>query len=374
METGKLYNLLIDINNSAINSEIQSKIDLFASSILNKTPDITKYEEELNKLLTVKNFEFIPSDSEILDKIGGKQYFGISAKEEIQSILKKNSYNIQKIYDDLQLYKNEREFFLGKISDAIDAFEFFDIDIYYPLDNFQIGLLLPSSYTQDNSVKNVTKELNRWDKIIKNIKEVIGEEVEDTKIEFVSNGSIDFFFENSERVAHFLSASLHGIVLIYDKIKNIRQKRKELKELGISTTEEKNIEKQEKDILNKDIDKLSNDLIKEFASKKIEPGRANELKIAINGHVKYLAKYIDNGVVIEINVPQNLEPEKIKEDDSDNKRLEKEKKIKEYQQLKEKIDLIKKSMETVNTVQKVGMDLIKLLGYNDEDYEDDKES
>lgn len=373
METGKLYNLLVDINNSTINSEIQSKIHLFASSILNKTPDINKYEQELNKLLTVKAFELIPSDHEILEKIGGKKYFGFSAKEEIQNILKRSSYNIQQIYDDLQAYKNQREVFLGKISDAIETFEFFDIDMYFPVDNFQIGLLLPSSYTNDNSVKNITKELNTWDKIIKNIKEVVGEEVEDTKIEFVSNGSLDFFFENSERVAHFLSSALCGVVLIYDKIKNIRQKRKELKDLGISTAEEKNIEKQEKDILNKDIDKLSNDLIKEFASKKIDTGRANELKIAINGHVKYLAKYIDNGVVIEINVPQNTEPEKIKEDDPESKRLEKEKKIKDYQQLKEKIDLIKKSMETVNTVQKVGMDLMKLLGYNDED-EDSKES
>lgn len=131
METGKLYNLLVDINDSTINSEIQSKIDLFSGSILNKTPDIDKYQEELYELLTLEIFELIPSDMEILEKIGGKEYFGISAQEEIQNILKKNSYNIQKIYEDLQLYKSEREVFLGKISEAIDTFEFFDIDMYY---------------------------------------------------------------------------------------------------------------------------------------------------------------------------------------------------------------------------------------------------
>lgn len=374
MEAGKLYNLIIDIRESNLNDEINKDILILSSSILNRNDDILLLEKKLFKLFddSIVN-SLVPSDKEILNKIGGTNYFGNEGKLEVLKILGNRSYDIQQITENLDKFAAEREKFLEKIRELSSLLEFFKIEIFYPSDQFHIGLLLPSKFTHDNKIKDVSRELNKWDKIIKNIKELVGEDVEDTKIEYVSNGSLDFFFENSAQVALFVSSAFSNIVTIYDKIAKIRQKRIELKELGINSGEDKNTAKQEKDLLNSEIDKAALELIKHFAVSKMEGGRKNELSIAINGHLKYFAKYIDSGVIVEINPPQIDEPDKIDSNDTDIKKKEKQTELDKYKELSKKIDIIKKSMETVNVVQRVGLDLVKSLNWNESNECNDSE-
>jgi len=249
-----------------------------------------------------------------------------------------------------------------------ELFEFFKIEAYYPYENAHLGILIPEEYSK-NTIPNVTKELNRWDKVIKTFKELIGEEIEDTKIDYVSNGSLDFFIENSIEIAQIISTTLLSIVSIYKKVSQIRIKREELKELGISSAEQKVIEKQEKEIITKEIDKISADIIREFASKKIQTERLNELKISVKNQVLYMAKCVDNGITIEINPPDfnEKEPDAPTETDTNDVKKEKNQKIKDYSEKLKKIEIIESSMDAVKNIGKLGLNISKYLTFDNDD-------
>ena len=128
------------------------------------------------------------------------------------------------------------------------------------------------------------------------------------------------------------------------------------------------IEKQEKDFLSKEVDKISADIIKQFASKKIDAGRLNELKISVKNQVIYVAKCVDNGITIEINPPQEIEePEEVKEGDNAETKKEKQQSLKNYEDKLKKVELIQKSMETVKNIGKLGLDIAKFLTFEGND-------
>lgn len=374
MEIGKLYNILIDLNISSTDDKLQQNITNLSNYIINNnSEEIDKSLKVIEKLFNssiVNNF--VPSDLEILEKIKGLKFFGDYGYSEISKILTSQTFNTQKVYQELQEYINERQKFLTKLDELKKLFDFFEIQVQYPDEKAHLGILIPEDYS-NNTIPNITKELIKWDKVIKTFKELIGEDIDDTKIDYVSNGSLDFFIENSIEIAQIVSTTLLSIVTVYKKVTEIRTKREELKELGIPSSEQKTIEKHEKELINKEIDKISAELIKEFASKQIESGRLNELKISVRNQVLYMAKCVDNGITIEINPPtfDEKEPEQVKEEDAADVKKEKLAKIKEYTEKTKKLEIIEKSMDGIKTIGKLGLDISKYLTSGDSEPENE---
>ncbi|NTW78370.1 MAG: hypothetical protein HGB33_11485, partial [Syntrophaceae bacterium] len=225
---------------------------------------------------------------------------------------------------------------------------------------FEVGLLMPEELT-NNKIINVTKELNHWDRVFKTLTELTTGSADDTEISFVNNGSLEFFINNGPHIAVCLAFAVERIIKLYKNIVEIRSAKEKLKELGISTGEQRTIEKQEKDILNKGIDSIASDIVKEFASKQIDGGRINELKVAMKGHVTYIVKCIGNGMTIEINPPEILEPKEAKETETEEKKSEAKKLKYNYDNTIKQIEIVQKSMDTIKTIGKTGMDIVKYL-------------
>ncbi len=159
---------------------------------------------------------------------------------------------------------------------------------------------------------------------------------------------------------------MERIVKLYKNIIDIRAAKDKLKELGVSKSEQKNVDKQEKEFFNKEIDKISLDLVKEFAVKEIETGRINELKISMKGHVLYIAKSIDKGLTIEINPPEITAPALSKDTDSEDKKAETKELRSNYERTLKQIEIVQKSMDVVKTIGKTGVDLVKLITSSEE--------
>ncbi|NHM04311.1 hypothetical protein [Flavobacterium celericrescens] len=358
MDASKLLHVLNDLSETD-ESYIQELIQNLKSYIRNNNSDeITNTIQEIKneiKLSTIEKYN--KSDFEILEKIGGRNYYGKWGEYTLDDILTINSYNVNKTIEDLQEYADDRKDFTDRIERVLDDLNELGIKIHKPSgNNFEIGLLMPDSYTH-KKIPFITKDLNRWDKIFKTFKELNGETPDDSELNFVSNGSLQFFIDNSPEVAVCLAVAIERIVNIYKKITEIRVTRLKLKELGINTTEQKSIEKQEKEILNNEIDKISLDIIKDFATKNIEKGRINELKIAVKGHVTYIAKCVDGGMTIEINSPEVNEPK------TDGKAASEANKLKtDYDKILKQVELTQKSMDVLKTIGKTGIDIVKYLG------------
>lgn len=373
MDTLKLLNVLSDLDNEQEGSSIDTFLQSLSSSINSgQTSEIVTNEQNVRDFFSESKVNsYVPSNIEIVRFIGADNYFGNTAFELITDILNKYPYDIKKTYQDLQEYLGLRKKYVDTVKQTRLNLEALNFEAYYPTDdNYQIGLLMSENYTK-SKITNITKELNKWDKVLKTFKELVGESPDDTEINYVSNGSIEFFINNSPAIAAALAYSIDKIIKVYKNIVEIRQTRDKLKELGLPQSEQKVIEKQEKEHLTKELDKISSELIKEFASKKIEGGRLNEIKVAVKGHVVYMAKCIDNGITIEINPPEIDEPEILSEDETDENKADKKKIKVDYDKKVKQIEVIQKAMDTVKTLGKFGVDIGKFLSNGDEPIDND---
>ncbi len=135
MEVSKLFNIILDIDNDEKNKAIQTDIENLSQYIINNNSEEIQKVLEKIKLNLEKSMvnNYVPSDLDILQKIGGIKYFGNIGFEEISKILNNNSYNTQKIHDDLQKYKKERENFLSIAKSTRENLKFLNIE--YPPPN-----------------------------------------------------------------------------------------------------------------------------------------------------------------------------------------------------------------------------------------------
>lgn len=362
MDASKLRNILIDLTTESEKS-IGDTLNVLVNNInANQTTEIANNLKQIETIfLDSAVNEYNPSNLKIVETIGAIDFYGNKGFEKLSGILNTNSYNIQKTVTDLQAYIKSRNDFFTLMKTTSENLKKLNIQPHFHSDNiFEVGILMPTNVT-DNKIINITKELNHWDKVFKTIKELTGSSIDDTEINFVNNGSLEFFIDNAPQIATCLAIAVERITRLYKNIVEIRTAKDKLKDLGVSTGDQKNIEKQEKEIFSKGIDTIATELIKEFASKEIESGRINELKVAMKGHVTYIAKCIDKGMTIEITPPEISEPEASKETDSDEKKAE-TKKIKEnYDATLKKIEIVQKSMDTVKTIGKTGIEIMKYL-------------
>jgi hypothetical protein len=382
MDASKLRNILIDLQPSEVD-EINLKLTGLSSSLNSSIPSkISESIAEIKQLFDddIIN-DYVPSNIKILKKIDALKFFGNTGFNTIEAILNENLYNISLTVDGLNKYISERKEFLELIKLTSDSLKKLNVEAHYSNISFEVGILMPKEVTY-NKITTITKELNKWDKVIRTIKELDGQLVEDTEINFLNNGSLEFFIQSATEVAVCLSFIIDRVIKIYAKIVEIRNAKNKLKELGgLLPSEQKTIEKQEKEILNKEFDKIVQDLIKNYASKEIEKGRLNELKVAVKGHVIYIAKSIDNGMIIEINPPELAVPVESKETDSQEKKDEELKLKNNYDKTLKQINIVQEAMGSMKLIGNTGLELMKYLTEGeetkssdaDENLEDDSE-
>lgn len=367
MEIEKMLNILIDLTNEEKNlrtNELISSLITFIGQ--NDSQSITTTLNDLRKGFdesVVNQYSF--SNHEILENISGDDYFGKNAIKKIEAILSKNSFNIDKTSADLKKYIAEREIFLNTINSLYSLLSELGFYPHYSDKYYEVGLLLPKSVT-GNKILTITKELNQWDKIVKNLKEIIGDSPEDTEITFVSNGSIDFFFESGPEVALCLALILEKVAAIYKKVLEVREARLKLKNLGAPTSEDKQIEKHEKELFANGQEEIVKQIIKQFLNKSIDAGRVNELKVMLKGHVLYIAKSLDKGIIIEINPPEIPEPKILGEKETEQNKAEKAKIEKEYKEKLANLEVVKHSLDLVKEVIGLGEEVFKHLPSGEE--------
>jgi hypothetical protein len=371
MDASKLLNILIDLTNDS-EKTITDTLNALVNNISANQPEdisinLSNLEEDFTYSITN---EYNPSNLKIMQNIGASDYYGLTGFQKLEETLNKNAYNVQKTVADLQFFLQKRTEYINLIKTTSDSLKKLNIQPHFHDDNtFEVGLLMPKELT-DNKIIKVTKELNHWDKVFKTLKELTTGSADDTEINFVNNGSLEFFIDNGPQIAACLAVIVERVIKLYKNIVEIRITKDKLKELGVSLGEQKAIEKQEKDILNKGIDTISTDIIKEFAIKQIDDGRVNELKIAMKGHITYIAKCIDNGMVIEINPPEISEPAESKETDTVEKKNEAKKLKDNYERTLKQIEIVQKSMDTIKTIGKTGVDIVKYLTDGEEPKEE----
>jgi hypothetical protein len=367
MEVSKLYNVVFELVDENESLKINELITNLINSISqNRANQIEGYLNELNKAFDSSKSNFFSiSSSKILKEISGESYFGQGAKNAIEEILISTPFNNALTLQKLQEFNKRRADFVSKITQLDTIFESLDLSFhFYNDDTYEIGLIFPE-YVTENKIKSINANLHKWDQIFKTLKEITGDEVEDTKISLVNNGSLEFFFENSPKIALCLSIAIERLATLYKRILEIRTARLKLEELGAPKSESNAIQEHEKIVIEKAIKEIVEQIFKEHAAR-LETGRKNELKNALTSNVKFIAKSIDKGIAIEITPPEVNKPEIINELDTEENKRGKIIAEKEYKEKLAKVELANKRTELAREIFNSGKEVFKYLAIGEE--------
>lgn len=373
MEVTKLYNVVFELVEENDNFKINALITNLINSISqNQTAQIEGHLNELNKAFELSKVNLYSISSAIIFKeISGEEYFGESAKKVILEILNSTPFNNVLTVQKLQEYNKKRTDFVTRITQLVTIFESLDFSAhFYEDDTYEIGLIFPENVTE-NKIKNITSNLHKWDQVFKTLKEITGEEVEDTKISLVNNGSLEFFFENAPQIALCLSIALERLATLYKRVLEIRTARLKLAELGAPKTESNAIQEHERKLIEKEIKEIVEQIFKEYAVK-LESGRKNELKNALTSNIKFIAKSIDSGIAVEITPPEVYEPDIVNEPETEENKKDKENAKKTYKEKLAKVELAKKRTELAKEIFNTGKEVFKYLTMGEENGENDE--
>lgn len=173
-------------------------------------------------------------------------------------------------------------------------------------DEYELGVLVPSvSLTTELGALN--KELESWNKIVRAFQEAAGDAEREVQLRSLSNGSILVYLAVSAWVADKLMTVVERLLAAYERILDIRKKRKELADLGVPASELAVAKKTEKEILDAAIEDLVKETMK-AASKHIEAGRTAEVEGHIRVSVRSMGRFLDRGGQVEVTAPDIEEP------------------------------------------------------------------
>ena len=311
------------------------------------------------------------SNTKIIESTGLYDFFGVGLSIQLTSILNEQPYNTAKTAQELTSFNSRRNESIKSIESMSNIFN--DLNVfahYHPTEIYELGILFPIS-NEFSKIKVITKELNRWDKLLKDLKELTGEDSDDTEISLVSEGSIQFFIENSPTIALVIISLMDKILGVFKKVQEVRIHRKKLEDLGFKE-ELKALKKSEKEIVEKEVDNSIEEIVVQFKSKKIvaDEGRLNELKISLKGHANFIVKSIGSGVVVEITPPELVPPDLSKISSE----AEKKKKQALYDAQMARLELIKGGIGTFKELAGVSEQTIKLLSNTNSNEENELEN
>lgn len=162
----------------------------------------------------------------------------------------------------------------------------------------QVGVLIPGRLI-DSKLGALAKELELWNRTLRGFQEVSGEDEREVTVSALASGSYHVYIPLGILSAQLVSPTIDKVFEWYVRILEIQKKRRELQELGAPLAEAEAVRKHERDSLDKEIRALAKELVKD-AHPKSDQHRRPELETLITVSIKQIARFADNGGIVEV--------------------------------------------------------------------------
>lgn len=302
MDTGKLLQILLLVEADENDLLIQSVLDEVSNLVSQPNSDsgsqaLVKADELLGNIKTSRAYEFGGTEVEVLDELGGKNYYGEGLVKSVNRILNSRSFEIPGKIKEFSQRRNDVNNRLNRLKDSLT-----DAGIVaYEQEVPEIALVLPDDQL---SLDSVNKHLSDFSKLIKSIQEANRENgsVEQVKITRLSRGSGEFFFGVDYQTAQTMLNVLSNLANVYLAANQLRKSKNHDTD-GLLT-------KDQKEELEKLFDRFAKNKLEEFiqkvpdlVKKNLEPEKANNIR----KYVKFLFKWLPLGIHVEVVYDKRVE-------------------------------------------------------------------
>jgi hypothetical protein len=308
MNAGRLNAALAAIQRDYEKNQIVPKLQELVNTLSNSISSSTEqnaiaFNAALSELYSA--LDESPSNSAsqsrlgILEEIRASNKVGLGLRKRIQKILETNNVTPANALAELQKLLEELLRFAQIVTQMVAGFE--ELRIKYDdlgPGETEIGITVPFLVVSSN-LEGVGNELHEFDKALKIFGELVEENPTSPIVKTIGSSALQIFLESTPAIALCIATALERLCALYKQILEIKLLRKKLGEQSLPEKVTEPIEAYERQIASKAIEKIANDLVKEFSSKR-DKARENELKNGVRRALRFLAEQIDKGVDMEV--------------------------------------------------------------------------
>lgn len=244
---------------------------------------------------------FSPTWREIVKEIGGEDLLGTPLKVQIDAILARNQITPAVALEELQALHTKLQAFKTALDHGASALGHFNIgDETLNPGECEIGVLIPRAAVE-NHLLEFADELKEIGFILNTFSEVVTGKKDDLSIRTISSSELLVHLQASAPYAACVAVCVERVVALYKQLLEIRKLNSEIKKQGVPDKEVSGIENYANELMEKGIDKIAIEVVKEF-HKKDDRGRKNELTTAVRISLNMIANRIDHGFNLEVRV------------------------------------------------------------------------
>jgi len=319
------------------------------SPTTDNAPAIQKAFTALVQFVDTGRFsQYPPSKTSMLQTIQGDDRVGPGLKERLNALLSVQGQTTAGIVTALTALQKDIDTFRKSCVQAKTGLEALGLSPHkISLDGYEVGVLIPQTLV-DSKLSPLIKELGNWNTIVRGFQEVAGEDEREVTVVGLAIGSYELYLPLGIIAAEYLSRAIDKILEWYLKVLEIRKHRLQLKELEAPTAEVASIQKHEKEIIEKGIQALVKEIVRE-AQPKADTERKQELETLLTISIRQITRFVDRGGTVEVDSTQEEEPAEpppMKDDATSTEKAEYEKLLGEYKKLNTRFQKTNKILES----------------------------
>lgn len=321
------------------------------------SPAIKEALDDLDALAGESPFlRYPPSKAAVLDAIGGSGRVGPGFQQQLTAILSVAGQTTAGIVAGLTALQVDLDAFRKACTQTRAGLESLGVTPHaIPSGEFEVGVLIPEPLV-DRKLGALAKELELWNKIVRAFQEVAGDTEREVTVAKLASGSYEVYLPLGLLAASLLSRTIDKVLEWYLKILEIRKRRLELQELGAPVAEVNAVKKHERELLEKGIQTLAGELVKE-AHPKVDANRKNELETQLTIHIRQIARFVDKGGTVEVDSTPADPPEEPSAPEGENVTAEE---TTEYERQRKEWKRLRLDFEKVSGILEAGRALRRL--------------
>lgn len=302
MDTEKLLRVLTDTQTDEADLTITAKIEAIRAFLAQNSPEgFNSANSALSELITAVrdtaiSYAFSRTENIILEKAGGKTFFGQGLIDQLENIFNHRSFELVTRLDE---YRSQRDSFIKRNNKLTAALLEIGVESYRP-NEYEVGLVLPE---EEGGIDNFGKRISQLKNLLSALAEACGKDSKGIKINRLSNGSLELFSLQPAEVALLLSSLLLNVSDIWDKVAKFRKKINDTdKEEILSKDGKKEIKK----VFEREAEKLKKEILDDLPEKcldkykKDDNGRRNEIRNQIAISIKAIFAWFEVGIEVDI--------------------------------------------------------------------------
>ncbi len=316
MHLGRFHATIYDLAEHFKKADLVTKLEQCASLLDNysSTRDQSHLESFKN---TLKNFFSSanikdpdlqqPYALQIIEDLSIENLLSPNINKHVQLLVTQRSFDHVALAVDLRNFAQEINKKISQISNIDTAFSELKVEFQRVEGNeAEVGIMLPRQIVGE-TLKDLTSEFGELAKLFRAINELTAAQDYDPKVRTISSSWWQVFLELDATQIAAWTVAIERIVTLFKTNLEIKNLQLQLSSMDIPEHITKLIEEEIETRVNSEIEKLATDIRTEHA-KIDDQHRLNEIENQLRHGLRYLAKRINQGAQVEINVAIPAEP------------------------------------------------------------------